>query len=125
MENIKRLMNVFVFDPSQLTDSLLEGRLKNMQERSDHLQNFVRSTEANPRQFPDVGPRLGEISSPTLIVWGRDDRFVPLDTGLRLVAGLQDAELHVFSRCGHWAQWEHADKFNRMVVEFLGRRAAN
>jgi 2-hydroxy-6-oxonona-2,4-dienedioate hydrolase len=44
---------------------------------------------------------------------------VPLDVGLRLVAGLQDAELHVFSRCGHWAQWEHADKFNRMVLDFL------
>jgi 2-hydroxy-6-oxonona-2,4-dienedioate hydrolase len=124
MENIKKLMNVFVYDPSQLTDALLESRLKNMQERSDHLQNFVRSAEANPRQFPDVGPRLGEISSPALVVWGRDDRFVPLDAGLRLVAGLQDAELHVFSRCGHWAQWEHADRFNRMVVEFLGREAA-
>lgn len=125
MENIKKLMNVFVFDPSQLTDGLLESRLKNMQERSEHLQNFVRSTEANPRQFPDVGHRLGEISSPTLVVWGRDDRFVPLDAGLRLVAGLQDAELHVFSRCGHWAQWEHAEKFNRMVVEFLGRKSGS
>lgn len=121
MENIKRLMNVFVFDPSQLTDALLQGRMENMQAHRAHLDNFVRSTQANPRQFPDVGHRLGEIASPTLVIWGRDDRFVPLDTGLRLVAGLQDAELHVFSKCGHWAQWEHAEKFNRMVVEFLGR----
>ena len=30
-------------------------------------------------------------------------------------------DLHVFSRCGHWAQWEHADKFNRMVGEFIAR----
>jgi 2-hydroxy-6-oxonona-2,4-dienedioate hydrolase len=44
--------------------------------------------------------------------------------GLRLLAGLRDAELHVFSRCGHWAQWEHADKFNRMVSEFLARSPA-
>jgi 2-hydroxy-6-oxonona-2,4-dienedioate hydrolase len=121
MDNIKRPMNVFVFDPTQLTDTLLQGRLENMQARREHLENFVRSTQANPRQFPDVGHRLGEIANPTLVIWGRDDRFVPLDTGLRLVAGLQDAELHVFSKCGHWAQWEHADRFNRMVVEFLGR----
>jgi len=25
----------------------------------------------------------------------------------------------VFSKCGHWAQWEHADEFNRLVIDFL------
>jgi len=29
--------------------------------------------------------------------------------------------MHIFNQCGHWAQWEHADKFNRMVTEFLAR----
>lgn len=40
-------------------------------------------------------------------------------TGLRLIAGISNSELHVFNNCGHWAQWEHADKFNRMVLDFL------
>lgn len=119
IENLKRMMNVFVYDASELTEELFQTRLDNMLARRDHLENFVRSHDANPKQFPDVGYRLGEIAAPTLAIWGRDDRFVPLDTGLRLVAGLQNAELHVFSRCGHWAQWEHADKFNRMVLDFL------
>lgn len=121
IENLKRMMNVFVYDTSALTEDLFRLRLDNMLSRREHLENFVKSAEANPKQFPDVGHRLGEISAETLVIWGRDDRFVPLDTGLRLLAGLQKADLHVFSRCGHWAQWEHADKFNRMVVEFLGR----
>ena len=119
IENLKRMMNVFVYDTSHLTDALFQARLDNMLVRRDHLENFVRSTEANPRQFPDVAHRLGEIASPALLIWGRDDRFVPMDVGLRLLAGLRDAELHVFSRCGHWAQWEHADKFNRLVLDFL------
>lgn len=121
IENLKRMMSVFVYDTSNLTEDLFKARLDNMLTRRDHLENFVKSTAANPKQFPDVGHRLGEIANPVLVIWGRDDRFVPLDTGLRLMAGLQDAELHVFSRCGHWAQWEHAEKFNRMVVEFLRR----
>jgi 2-hydroxy-6-oxonona-2,4-dienedioate hydrolase len=121
LENLQRMMNVFVHDTSTLTEELIQGRLANMLARKDHLENFVRSSELNPRQFPDVGPRLGEIAAPALVIWGRDDRFVPLDTGLRLVAGLQDAELHVFCKCGHWAQWEHAERFNRMVIEFLAR----
>ena len=119
IENLKKMMSVFVFDTGSLTDALYQARLDNMLARRDHLENFVRSLAANPKQFPDQGPRLGEIAAPTLVIWGRDDRFVPMDTGLRLIAGMQDAELHVFNRCGHWAQWEHADKFNRMVVDFL------
>jgi len=118
-ENLKKMMSVFVFDASSLTDELYQARLDNMLNRRDHLDNFVKSLAANPKQFPDYGARLGEIASPALVIWGRDDRFVPMDVGLRLVWGMQNAEMHVFSRCGHWAQWEHADKFNRMVLDFL------
>lgn len=119
VENLKTLMNVFVFDGSTIDDALLQSRLASLNARPEHLANFLKSAKLNPKQFPDVSPRLAEIAAPTLVVWGRDDRFVPLDTGLRLVAGLQNADLLVFSRCGHWAQWEHADKFNRHVIGFL------
>ncbi|NWB85877.1 alpha/beta fold hydrolase [Pseudomonas gingeri] len=119
IENLKKMMNVFIYDAGSLTEELFQTRLDNMLSRRDHLENFVASLKANPKQFPDFSPRLGEISAQTLVIWGRDDRFVPMDTGLRLIAGLPNAQLHVFSRCGHWAQWEHADAFNRMVLDFL------
>ncbi|MEM5436756.1 alpha/beta fold hydrolase [Paraburkholderia diazotrophica] len=119
LENLKRMLDVFVYDPSSLTEDLMNTRLANILARRDHLDNWVRSLAANPKQFTDYGPRLGEIAAPTLIIWGRDDRFVPFDVGLRLVWGLQNAEFHVFNRCGHWVQWEHAEKFNRMVLDFL------
>ena len=119
IENLKRMMNVFVFDASAITDDLMQARLDNMLASREHLENFVKSLAANPKQFTDYGARLGEIAAPTLIVWGRDDRFVPMDVGLRLMAGLPNAQLHVFNRCGHGVQWEHADAFNRMVLDFL------
>ena len=119
LENVRRMMNLFVFDASALTDDLLQLRVDNMLACRDHLDNWVKSLAANPKQFSDYGPRLSEVKSPTLVIWGRDDRFVPLDIGLRLLWGLPNAEMHVYSRCGHWAQWEHAEKFNRMVMAFL------
>ncbi|MNI18325.1 2-hydroxy-6-oxononadienedioate/2-hydroxy-6-oxononatrienedioate hydrolase [compost metagenome] len=119
VENLKKMMNVFVFDTSDLTEELFQTRLDNMLSRRDHLENFVESHSINPKQFPDFGPRLGEIKAQTLVIWGRNDRFVPMDTGLRLIAGIPNSELHVFNNCGHWAQWEHADTFNRMVLDFL------
>lgn len=119
MDNLRDMMDIFVYDTSHLTETLFQTRLNNMLARRDHLDNFVKSLSANPRQFPDVGHRLGEIKNETLIVWGRDDRFVPMDIGLRLLNGIPRSELHIFNRCGHWVQWEYADKFNRMVLDFL------
>jgi 2-hydroxy-6-oxonona-2,4-dienedioate hydrolase len=119
IENLKRMMNVFVYDASSLTDDLMRARLDNMLARRDHLENFVKSLQANPKQFTDYGSRLGEITTQTLVIWGREDRFVPMDVGLRLIAGIPNAQMHIFNRCGHWAQWEHAESFNRMVLNFL------
>ncbi|HYQ54026.1 MAG TPA: alpha/beta fold hydrolase [Pseudomonas sp.] len=119
IDNLKKMMNVFVYDPSDLTEALFQTRLDNMLGRRDHLDNFVASLAANPKQFPDFGARLGEIKAKTLVIWGRNDRFVPMDVGLRLIAGIANSELHVFNNCGHWAQWEHADTFNRLVLDFL------
>ena len=44
---------------------------------------------------PETYDKLTVIKGPqTLLVWGREDRFVPMDTGLRLLAGLPKARLH-------------------------------
>jgi 2-hydroxy-6-oxonona-2,4-dienedioate hydrolase len=65
IDNLKKMMAVFVFDTSSLTEALYQARLDNMMARQDHLENFVKSLAANPKQFPDYGPRLGEIAAPT------------------------------------------------------------
>ncbi|MGB4674275.1 MAG: 2-hydroxy-6-oxo-6-phenylhexa-2,4-dienoate hydrolase [Azovibrio sp.] len=118
-ENLQKMLDVFVFDAANVTEELFEGRWNSIQAYPEHLRNFVLSTERIPLSAWDITPRLGAIEADTLIVWGRDDRFVPLDHGLKLLWQLKHANLHVFSKCGHWAQWEHADEFNRLTIEFL------
>ncbi|MHA6231518.1 alpha/beta fold hydrolase [Pseudomonas fluorescens group sp. PF-69] len=117
--NLRQMMDVFVHDTGDLTSELVAGRLENILRHRHHLENFTKSLDLNPRQFPDVSMHLGEICAPTLVIWGRNDRFVPMDTGLRLVAGIPNSELHLFNNCGHWVQWEHAGRFNRLVLDFL------
>lgn len=118
-ENVTRMLKLFVYDSNDLTDELLKTRFDAIMSRRDHLQNFVESQKFRAGFYPDQSPRLGEVKAPVLITWGRDDRFVPFDTALRALHGLPNADLCVFSRCGHWAQWEHPDKFNRYVIDFL------
>ncbi len=118
-ENYVDMLDVFVFDPAAITEELRQRRWNNIQSNLQHLKDFVTSAQKVPISAWDVSARLGEVKAKTLITWGRDDRFVPLDLGLKLINVMPDAQLHIFSRCGHWAQWEHADEFNRLVLAFL------
>lgn len=74
----------------------------------------------HPPPAEDIMHLLDKVRCPTLLVWGSEDRFSPIEGGLALLKRLQDARLHVFARCGHWAQVEKASEFERLVHDFLG-----
>ncbi len=115
-ENFTDMLDVFVCDPGALTEGLRKGRWANIEGNLQHLKNFVASAQRVPLTARDIGHRVHAIKHRTLITWGRDDRFVPIDHGLKLINLPGDAQLHVLPRC---AQWEHADAFNRLVLDFL------
>jgi len=57
-------------------------------------------------EYEDLTPDFGRIKAPTLIVWGAEDRAGPIDVGLFMTRAIPDARMHVFNKCGHWAQVE-------------------
>ncbi len=113
-DGMRRLIQLMVFDSSFLTDELVQQRLSAAL-NPDHLEARKKSSSGQR----DLSRDLDKVKAKTLVIWGRDDRVVPLDTGLRLLWGIPDAQFHVYSKCGHWAQTEHADEFNRLVADFL------
>jgi 2,6-dioxo-6-phenylhexa-3-enoate hydrolase len=117
--NFEAMLDVFVYNPGAITEELRQGRWNNIESNLNHLKNFVESAKLCPVTKWDLSARFPEIAHKTLITWGRDDRFVPIDHGLRMISTMQDARLHIFPKCGHWAQWEHAEAFNRLVIDFL------
>jgi 2-hydroxy-6-oxonona-2,4-dienedioate hydrolase len=64
--------------------------------------------------------RWAEIGQPTLVVWGRDDRIVPLRSGEEIAAAVPGARLVVLDGCGHWPQFEKPERFHAAVLPFLG-----
>ena len=64
---------------------------------------------------------ISGIRNETLIVHGRDDKIIPLESSIRLHKLIDRSELHVFGRCGHWTQIEHNERFCELVINFLGR----
>ena len=63
--------------------------------------------------------RLKHLQTPTLVLWGRDDKVNRPSGGPMLANLMPNAELVMTSRTGHWMQWERAELFNRMAVDFL------
>jgi pimeloyl-ACP methyl ester carboxylesterase len=62
---------------------------------------------------------LDTIVAPTLVIWGRQDRIIPLAHSAIAVKGIPGAKLHVFDPCGHVPQQERAEEFAALVVDFL------
>ncbi len=68
----------------------------------------------------DIRDRLEEIEVPTLIVWGRNDRVVPVPAAFAYQRRIGDnAELEILDRCGHVPQLERPVRFNRVVDRFM------
>jgi len=71
---------------------------------------------------PDLGKimtRIPEINVPTLLLWGRQDRVVPMDVAERLLRALPKARLEVLEDCGHVPSEEFPKKSLDIVLKFL------
>jgi 2-hydroxymuconate-semialdehyde hydrolase/2-hydroxy-6-oxo-octa-2,4-dienoate hydrolase len=117
------LRNYFAVDPTLITDELVSIRYE--ASIADGAFDAYRAMFFDPRH---KGGELGitedevrAIATPTLLVHGREDKVVPVSVSVTMLRLLPNADLHVFSRCGHWTQIERADEFSALVCDYLGR----
>lgn len=114
LEKLRRLFQTILFDQSFLDEEALRERYEASIE-PEVIELMTRTPPANQ----DLTAELHQMKSPCLIIWGADDRLGALDVGLLMLRRFPNARMHIFNRCGHWAQVEHADAFNRLVIDFL------
>ena len=69
---------------------------------------------------PRLAQFLPRVSNPALIVWGREDRIVPVVCGEQYRRLLPNATLKVLEACGHLPPIEQPDVYARLVSDFLG-----
>jgi 4,5:9,10-diseco-3-hydroxy-5,9,17-trioxoandrosta-1(10),2-diene-4-oate hydrolase len=83
------------------------------------LRGFV-SLGGFPRdQIRDLQVAMPSMTQPTLVVWGRDDKLLPVAHARILEARLPSQRQIIFDACGHAPQVEKAAAFNKAVLEFL------
>ncbi|WP_051831315.1 4,5:9,10-diseco-3-hydroxy-5,9,17-trioxoandrosta-1(10),2-diene-4-oate hydrolase [Streptomyces violens] len=123
-EQLRAFLSVMAYDQSIVTDELVEERWASATDPETKLGNArMAAAFANPAWAQDwmLWREAHRITQPVLLTWGREDRTNPLDGALVALKTIPDARLHVFPHCGHWAQTEQADEFNRLAIAFFSQ----
>lgn len=121
-ENMRKVLDVFAYNRDLVNDELAEVRYRGSIQPG--FQESYSSMFPAPRQrwveamcTPEDDIR--KLPHRTLIVHGREDQVIPLQTSLRLLELLDRADLSVYSHCGHWSMIERTADFNRTVRQFF------
>ncbi|ENU80523.1 hypothetical protein F975_01577 [Acinetobacter sp. ANC 3789] len=121
-QNMRKLMDVFAYSRELITDELAELRYQ-ASIRPGFQESFSAMFPAPRQRWVDAlespAEQIESLQQPTLIIHGRDDQVIPLQTSLTLLKLIPRSQLHVFGQCGHWAQIEHNVRFNRLVSDFF------
>lgn len=121
-ETMRKLMDTFAYSRALVTDELAELRYQ-ASIRPGFQESFSAMFPAPRQRWVDalVSPaeQIAQLPHDTLIIHGREDKVIPLDTSMQLFSLIQHAQLHVFGECGHWAQIEHSARFARLLRDFF------
>ena len=126
--SVKMFRNIvrwFVYDDTFIADrldSIAQTRFEAAM--NPDVQRSFKAMFPAPRQtviddlvVPELA--LRRMDHPVLLVHGRDDKIVPVETSFYLLQHLSKVQLHVFGQCSHWTQIEFAKQFNQLLAQFF------
>ena len=114
------------FDTKQVADyELLFGNKPAPEEREAHVINREAATRYCWKPYmhdPSLPPLLERLRDlPTMLVWGREDRVVPVESGELYRKAIAGANLEVIGQCGHFPHLEKPAEFMRIASSFLSK----
>jgi 4,5:9,10-diseco-3-hydroxy-5,9,17-trioxoandrosta-1(10),2-diene-4-oate hydrolase len=121
-EKMAAFLRTLVFDQRLVTDELVDERyVVASSPESIAAMASLGASFYDPAYAEDgmLWREAHRLRQRVLLIWGREDRVNPLDGALVALKLIRRAQLHVFGGCGHWAQLEKFDEFNRLAIGFL------
>lgn len=120
IEKLTAFIELLVFDQSLITPEILKARFDASNDPEIRANPPLVAPPGGPGKetFISLDPRLATLAHRALFVWGIQDRVNPA-AGMEPFRVMPNADFVLLTHCGHWAQWEHPDRFNDLVVSFL------
>ncbi|MCB1666735.1 MAG: alpha/beta hydrolase [Porticoccaceae bacterium] len=126
-ENMRELMNTFAFEGEQISDEIVESRYQasirpGYQEAYSQLFPEPYQEQLDALRLPEE--EIAKVKHPVMMVHGTEDAIVPVDCSFRAQKLLENADLHVYSKCGHWTMFERPYEFGQLVHSFFSKENA-
>ncbi len=114
---VKALASDF-FDPAHV--QMFQDRYRTQMQYKG-FKRAILSTVRNKTVdgFPEIYARLGKLSLPILLIWGRDDVTLPIEQSKSILALVPQAEFQVIEGCGHIPHYEKPARVNPLFQRFL------
>ncbi len=120
-----RFLHEALYDPALITDELVDFKyelsaLPGAQEAIlSGLRQDVTLRGVRDHVWRPIVDNLPNITAPTLVIWGQQDRIIPVAHAQVARDRIPNVQVHILDRCGHVPQLERPDEFNALVLEFL------
>jgi len=114
-------------DPSTVDEDLVDARYRiyHQPEFAPMLPHLLCMQDMTVRRRNLLRPdRMGRITAPTRIYWGRRNPMGDVSEAEGIHAAIPGSELEIFADCGHFPQLEHPARFNELAVGFLRANSA-
>lgn len=120
MEGMRKVWEFLFYNKKLATDAMVRSSWERRLRHGDSytIQRLVAALVAGD-QFED--PKVRSIHARTLLIWGRDDEAVPLESGERFQKAILGSKLVVIDQCGHVPQIEKPVEFNKALMDFLAQ----
>lgn len=103
-----------------LDDATLDGIVRPWTGEQGQPAFYRQIAQADSRYTDEVQTRYPTITTPTLILWGREDRWIPLERGETLHGLIPSSAFHVVDDAGHLVIEEKPDQLVQHMMRFAG-----
>ncbi|OBG59881.1 alpha/beta fold hydrolase [Mycobacterium sp. E3339] len=116
------IRSYLVYDGESVPEALIESRYQSSIE-PEVVANPPLQRPTSPKALWRMDftrdRRLKHLATPTLVIWGRDDKVNKPSGAAMLGERMPNADVLITAKTGHWVQWERADFFNAVTTAFL------
>jgi pimeloyl-ACP methyl ester carboxylesterase len=119
-EYIRKKIQSTFYDPASASDAMIDEVFAAVNDRGKVIRAISMAKSALRHNLAD---KLGQINTPTLLIWGKQDAITPPFVGEKFKELLPNATLYFIDKCGHAPMLERPEEFNKYLTDFLNKLA--